>query len=46
MFDALLNAAYCVSLRGLGAELEGGGFELQTPSPVRRVGVGHRPGPG
>ena len=31
-FDALSNAAYCVSLRGLGAELD----DIQ-PLPARRV---------
>ena len=33
IFDALSNAAHRVSLRGPGAEIEGGGFST-TPPPV------------
>ena len=32
IFDALSNAAYRVSLRGPGAEIEGGGFSTTTPA--------------
>ena len=31
IFDALLNAAYRVSLRGPGAEIEGVGSQQQPP---------------
>ena len=34
IFDTLSNAAYRVSLRGPGAEIEGGGSQQQQPQQV------------
>ena len=34
IFDALSNAAYRVSLRGPGAEIEGGGSQQPPPQQV------------
>ena len=43
IFDALSNAAFAVSLRGPGAELEGG---VQTPPPAGRGNPGPPAGRG
>ena len=37
IFDVLSNAAYCVSLRGPGAEIEGGGLNNNPQQVVENL---------